>query len=171
VGRILHKAGVCALAAAAACAIGTGVASARSSQTPARPSPWATVNICDTSGHPDSVGVRAWMPGQGDGDVLLELRIRLQYRQGTTWVAVRGADSGWILAGMGDRRAAEAGQTFTVTPPRRGRAYVIRGRVSFRWRATDGTVLRQTVRATHSGHPGTVGAEPQSFSAATCTVR
>src|SRR5262245_47393421 len=27
---------------------------------------WATVNVCDTVGHPDSLGIRGSMPGSGD---------------------------------------------------------------------------------------------------------
>jgi hypothetical protein len=172
VGRILHRLGAAALITAAGGAAGPAPASARVAHTRAvLPAPWATVNVCDTVGHPDGVGVRAWMPGRRRADVLLELRIRLQFRRAGEWVAVRGADSGWILAGSGGERSAEAGQTFTVTPPRARRAYVLRGRVHFRWRATDGTVLRRAIRVTHGGHPGTMGAEPDTFSAGTCTVR
>jgi hypothetical protein len=27
--------------------------------------PWATVNVCDTTGHPDGIGIRGSMPGPG----------------------------------------------------------------------------------------------------------
>src|SRR4051812_6207610 len=142
VGRILHQtAAASGLAAALALPLGAG-AQARVADLPARPLPWATVNVCDTGGHPDGVGVRGWMPGHAGAGVRLELRIRLQYRRGAGWLAVKGADSGWILASSGDRRSAEAGQTFTVTPPRAGGAFVLRGLVAFRWRDADGVLLR-----------------------------
>src|SRR5947207_14010398 len=33
---------------------------------------WATVNVCDTVGHPDSIGIRGSMPGDGQkGEVML----------------------------------------------------------------------------------------------------
>jgi hypothetical protein len=132
--------------------------------------PWATVNVCDTAGHPDGVGVRGWMPGARKA-VRLQMRIRIQFRRKRTWVAVKGADSGWIDAGGAGQRAGEAGRTFTVTPPRAGRAFVLRGIVVFRWRDAQGRVRRVVRRATRGGHPGTAGADPRDFSAATCTVR
>lgn len=136
----------------------------------AKPQPWATVNVCDTAGHPDGVGVRGWMPGAGGPRAMLQMRLRLQYRRGHAWVTVRGADSRWLTAGVG-RAPAETGQTFTVTPPRPGRAFVLRGVVFFRWRAPNGVVLRATRKVTHAGHPGTAGADPANASSATCTVR
>jgi hypothetical protein len=167
VGRILLRLGAVALITG----VPAGVADARTADRARLPEPWATVNVCDTAGHPDGVGVRGWMAGSGRSDVDLQMRFRLQYRRGSAWVPVRGADSSWIDAGAGDQRAVEAGQTFTVTPPRAGRAYVLRGLVSFRWRARDGTVLRSTRKVTRGGHTTTAGAEPVGYSAATCTVR
>jgi hypothetical protein len=136
----------------------------------AKPQPWATVNVCDTAGHPDGVGVRGWMPGAGGPKVALQMRLRLQYRRGHAWVTVRGADSGWLTAGVG-RAPAETGQTFTVTPPRPGRAFVLRGVVLFRWRAPNGPVQRVARKVSHAGHPRTAGADPADASSATCTVR
>jgi hypothetical protein len=34
-------------------------------RTPDTPELWATVNICDTEKNPDSMGIRAGMPGNG----------------------------------------------------------------------------------------------------------
>jgi hypothetical protein len=168
VGRTLHA----ILAGAALAALPVASASARPGDLlRAKPQPWATVNVCDTAGHPDGVGVRGWMPGAGGSKVVaLQMRLRLQYRRGHAWLAVRGADSRWLTAGAG-RAPAETGQTFTVTPPRPGKAFVLRGVVSFRWRAPGGTVLRVAHKVTHAGHPDTAGADPADASSATCTVR
>jgi hypothetical protein len=134
--------------------------------------PWATVNVCDTTGHPDGIGIRGSMPG-GGARVGLFMRFVVQVRTGRgRWRPVGAAgDSGWIAAGSANRRATrEAGRTFTVTPPRSGGAYVLRGVVRFQWRRGR-QVVRRARAVTRAGHPGTAGADPPSHSAATCVVR
>ena len=39
---------------------------------------WATVNVCDTVGHPDSIGIRGSMPGSGDKAELMFMRFQVQ---------------------------------------------------------------------------------------------
>ncbi|HEX2103334.1 MAG TPA: hypothetical protein VHF51_06755 [Solirubrobacteraceae bacterium] len=134
---------------------------------------WATINVCDTVGHPDGVGVRGSMPGTGDRRDALFMRLRLQYRTADgRWRRIgRSGDSGLLALGRGDARVRQAGRTFTVTPPGEGRpAFVLRGLVTFEWRRGQ-TVLRRAWRATQAGRPGTPGADPAGFSAATCSVR
>ena len=137
------------------------------------PALWATVNICDTVGHPDGVGLRGSMPGSDDRRDALFMRLRLQFQRGDgTWQAVGPAgDSGWMALGRGDARVRQAGRTFTVMPPPDGHpAYVMRGVAAFEWRR-NGDVVRRARRATSAGHPGTPGADPAGFSDATCSVR
>jgi hypothetical protein len=68
-------------------------------------------------------------------------------------------------------RGRQAGRTFTLSPPGAGRpAFVLRGLVTFEWRR-DQQVVRRARRATSAGHPGTPGADPEDFSAATCSIR
>jgi hypothetical protein len=134
--------------------------------------PWATVNVCDTAGHPDGVGIRGSMPGGGPR-VRLRMRFVVQFRgAGGRWRPVGAAgDSGWVDAGSaGARGSRQAGRTFTVTPPASGGTYLLRGVVRFEWRRGKQVVRRGRVR-TRAGHPGTAGADPPSFSAATCVVR
>jgi hypothetical protein len=133
---------------------------------------WATVNVCDTAGHPDGIGIRGAMPGTGDAADRLFMRFRVQFRgRGGRWRALGPAgDSGWVDAGSGRARARQAGRTFTVTPPARGGAFLLRGVVAFQWRR-GGRVVRRARTRTRGGHPGTAGADPPSASAATCTVR
>jgi hypothetical protein len=134
---------------------------------------WATVNVCDSVGHPDSIGIRGSMPGLGNRAVGLFMRFRVQYlAQGTSeWRnLVPGGDSGFVAVGTGRARARQFGQTFTITPPRAGQGpYVLRGLVSFEWRKGD-VVLRRARRRTTAGHPNTAGADPPGFSAATCEI-
>ena len=140
----------------------------------AAPGPWATVNVCDTDGHPDGVGVRGWIPGTGDKRDELFMRLQLQFlrRSDNTWHALGGSgDGGFVDVGNGATRGRQTGRTFTLTPPAEGRpAFVLRGVVTFEWRR-DGALVRRARRATTAGHPGTPGADPDDYSAATCSIR
>ena len=137
------------------------------------PSAWATVNVCDTAGSPDGIGLRGAMSGTGDRHDTLFMRLRVQFQRGDgTWQSIRrGGDSGFLELGRGDARVRQAGRTFTVTPPPAGRpAYVLRGLVTFEWRRGD-QVVRRLRRATQAGHGDTLGADPDGYSAATCSIR
>jgi hypothetical protein len=171
-------AGAVALLAAATPGI-AAPAGGRSAHAPASArdgaAPWATVNVCDTVGHPDGIGVRAWMPGTGDRRDELFMRLQLQFlrRSDDTWHTLGGGgDSGFLDAGSGASRGGhQAGRTFTLSPPADGKpAFVLRGLVTFEWRR-GGTVERRARRLTTAGHAGTPGADPDDFSAASCSIR
>ena len=134
---------------------------------------WATVNVCDTVGHPDSIGIRGSMPGSGDRAEDMFMRFQVQYytAQDKLWHNLGpGADSGFIEVGSAKYRTRQSGRTFTVTPPRPGSAaYLLRGVVTFEWRQ-DGEVVRRARKRTTANHPGTKGSDPVGFSAATCTI-
>jgi hypothetical protein len=140
----------------------------------AAPAPWATVNVCDTTGHPDGIGIRGSMPGTGDKRDELFMRLQLQFlrRSDGSWRALGGSgDSGFVDVGNGAARTRQTGRTFTLSPPGSGQsAFVLRGVVTFEWRR-DGDVVRRARRATTAGHPGTPGADPDDYSAATCSIR
>ena len=123
-------------------------------------STWATVNICDTTAHPDEIGIRAAMPARHD--TTEQLRFRVQYRDLSDgrWKPVLGADSGWRR-----RRGRGTGWSFEVT----GRGTILRGVVRYRW-IRNGHVVRRARRVTEGGHPQTTGADPEDFSAATCRI-
>jgi hypothetical protein len=162
-------AGAVALLAAAAPGL---AAPARDRSVPA-PVPWATVNVCDTVGHPDGIGIRGWMPGTGDRRDELFMRLQVQFRRADdTWQALGGSgDSGFVDVGNGATRGRQSGRTFTLSPPQDGRpAFVLRGLVTFEWRR-DGVAERRVRRLTTAGHAGTAGADPEDFSAATCSIR
>jgi hypothetical protein len=173
VGRILHIAGAGAAVALVVAAALAGARPAGAAPIPVPPppaSPWATINVCNTTAHPYGIGIRGRMAGAGDVTVALQMRFQLQYLRGARWLQVKGADSGWTPAGAGDS-SAEAGRTFTVAAPPARRSFVLRGLVGFRWVVADGTILQMTQRVTAGGHPGTAGADPATFSAATCVVK
>ncbi len=100
------------------------------------------------------------------------MRFQVQFyraRDGT-WTAVgKAADSGFVLAGSGSAKTVQAGRNFILRPPPSGRSHIVRGFVTFEWRR-GGEVVRRAVRITRAGHPGTVGADPEEYSAATCEI-
>jgi hypothetical protein len=171
-GALAALAGAVSLLALAGPAL-AGPAAADRSGAARDPLLWATVNVCDTPGHPDGMGVRGSMPGTGDRGDELFMRLQLQFfrRSDGMWRTLRRADSGFLDLGNGAARARQAGQTFTLMPPAAGRpAFLLRGLVIFDWRR-DGQVVRRLRRLTSGGHPGTGGADPDGFSAATCSIR
>jgi hypothetical protein len=101
------------------------------------------------------------------------MRFQVQYeRSDGTWRFLSsGGDSGFIDAGKArGRNPRQAGHSFTVSPPKAGNVYTLRGFVTFEWRAKDGTVVRRARKRTTPGHRSTAGADPAGFSAAECTV-
>jgi hypothetical protein len=174
------RSGIAALASAA-CVTLVAALPATGSAAPSRDAadaardaqPWATVNVCDTIGHPDGIGIRGSMAGTGDPGDELFMRIQVQFRRADgTWARIgRAADSGFLDLGDGDARVRQAGRTFTLMPPPAGHpAFVLRGLVTFDWRR-DGQIVRRVRRLTGAGHPDTPGADPTDFSAATCSIR
>ena len=132
-------------------------------------SPWATVNVCDTAASPNEIGIRGSMPGL-KRRTRMTMRFRVQYRDEGRWRFVRrGADSGHQLVDVGRGGEHDAGWSFGFKPPESGGAYELRGVVDFTWKRGGKTVRRER-RVTSGGHPGTMGAEPPDFSAATCAI-
>jgi hypothetical protein len=130
-------------------------------------SPWATVNVCDTTKQPDSIGIRASMPGTPRG-ARLSMRFRVQYRDGRgEWADVDDADSGWRRVGYGKGAAVESGWSFTFARP--AKTVLLRGVVKFRWRRGD-SLPRNAEVATEAGHRSSAGADPANYSAATCAL-
>jgi len=134
------------------------------------PEPWATVNVCDTEQHQNEIGIRGSMPGLARRTRML-MRFRVQYKNDAgRWRTIRpGADSGWTRVASGRRGVHDAGWTFEFEPRATGGAWELRGLVLFQWRR-EGRVVRRDRRVTEAGHPGTAGAQPADFSAATCAI-
>jgi hypothetical protein len=126
---------------------------------------WATVNVCDTSAHPDEIGIRASMPGARRSRLLMRFRVQYRDLSDGRWRYVRDADSGWRRIGRG-RTTRESGWSFEVA----GEGLrILRGVVNYRWRR-NGRVARRARRVTQGGHRSTTGADPADFSAATCRI-
>jgi hypothetical protein len=132
---------------------------------------WATVNLCDTQQHPDMMGVRASMPGDGD-HTRMYMRFVAQYydRSKQLWYDVKGNGvSKWIFVGSGVFRRRQGGYTFAFDTPGLGQKFVLRGAVDFKW-MKKGRIVRSAHLVTKGGHPNTLGADPKTYSAATCQI-
>ncbi len=171
-----------ALVAQAATASGVALAPATVTKTVAKkpkptnlaksPDLWATINVCDTAKHANTVGVRGSMPGLGNHRSRLALRIRVQYKSkadGKWRAGGKSADSGWKRIGATRRQVIESGQNFTFKPPTDGGSHLLRGDVRFRWTRKGKVVARQR-RVTEAGHKSTAGADPKRYSAAQCEI-
>ena len=132
---------------------------------------WATVNICDTAEHPDTLGVRASMPGTGSGGEQMYMRFRAQFLSSVDGLwhnfLAKGTDSGWVRVGSARYRARQSGWSFPFAL-KEGQRYELRGSVSFEWRRGD-EVVRRAARRTRAGHATAVG-DPKGYSAATCVA-
>lgn len=143
-------------------------------QAPSRPPLlWATVNVCDTVAHPDTLGVRGSMPGTGVGREEMFMRFQAQYfsQDDQLWHNLgAGGDSDFVAVGRATYRARQAGRLFIFQPPAAGATQLLRGVVTFEWRQ-GGNVVRRARMRTTAGHRSAAGADPKGYSAATCTLR
>ncbi|HEX4345795.1 MAG TPA: hypothetical protein VHZ31_09550 [Solirubrobacteraceae bacterium] len=137
---------------------------------------WATVNVCDPStpppGIPDTIGVRASMPGAADGREIMYMRFRVQFLSDTDqkWHNVtQGGDSGWTKVGFARYKARQSGRNFRLSPPPGKTSITLRGKVNFEWRLK-GEVVRQAVEVTTKGHKSSAGSYPAGYTEATCTI-
>jgi hypothetical protein len=136
---------------------------------------WATVNVCDTKRHPDRMGVRARMPGNGRKRQRMYMRFSAQFHSSSGWRRVKHARSPWYRVGSARANWKESGHNFDFTAPPAGTSYEMRGYVQYQWRAKrkhhrGWRVVKRRQRLTRGGHPGTVEADPKGFSAAHCKI-
>ncbi|MGH2942662.1 MAG: hypothetical protein ACRDLN_07820 [Solirubrobacteraceae bacterium] len=131
--------------------------------------PWATVNVCDTAAAPNTIGIRASMPGSRSGQEEMYMRFVVQYfsRADEHWHRIAASDSGYLYVGRG-RRPRQFGRSFRIEPGP-GEPVLLRGLVLFQWRVKS-TVVRQESARTRRGHRSNAGADPPGYSASTCTV-
>jgi len=166
--RTRNRAAALALAATAVAA----PAAVAAAPLPLASSPllWATINVCATAAHPGAIGIRGSMPGTGDAHERMFMQFVVEYRGPSGhWHYLHGGESGYVAVGAGSASFRQAGWDFSLAPGS-SETYHLRGVVVFEWRLRGRTVAQQ-VRATRSGHPGTIGADPAGYSAATCTIR
>jgi hypothetical protein len=167
--RTRNRAALVALAGALIAA--PAVALAKPTPVPKATSPllWATIDVCDTATHPNTIGIRGSMPGTGDRHEQMYMQFVVEYRSPTGhWHYLKDGESALAPVGNGSSKARQAGQDFQVARSST-QTYTLRGVVVFEWRA-NGRTIAQAVRATHAGHTAGAGADPPDYSAATCTI-
>lgn len=132
---------------------------------------WATVNVCDTLKHPNTIGVRASMPGAPNPQEQMFMRFRVQYFRSSDqlWHNIaKGGNSGFIDVGPAKYKARQAGRLFVFAPPAGG-SFLLRGKVTFQWRR-GGKVVRSAALVTTAGHRSTAGSDPEGYSSDTCVI-
>lgn len=131
---------------------------------------WATVNVCDTERWPDTIGIRGSMPASGDARETMWMRFQVQFQSADDgkWRFVpEGGDSGFVEVGSA-RTARQAGRSFRISP-KKGEQVLLRGRVSFEWRLKD-EVTRREKLLTRKGYRSSAGADPEGYTASSCTI-
>ncbi|MCW2966734.1 MAG: hypothetical protein JWM71_506 [Solirubrobacteraceae bacterium] len=133
---------------------------------------WATVNVCDTISHPDTIGIRGSMPGSSNRGEQMFMRFRVQYFRGSDrhWHNItKGADSGYVRVGSAKFKARQAGRLFLFAPPVGG-SFQLRGKVNFQWRK-GARVINQIALLTTAGHQSSAGSDPAGYSSDTCVIQ
>ncbi len=152
-------------------AVGTAFAAASSPPLPAPGSAalWATIDVCDTKAHPDTVGIRGSMPGTGDAGESMFMQFRVEYLRERVWTNIgRRGESPFVAAGSAAFRSRQAGVDVTIAPSAE-RHFLLRGVVTFEWRLR-GRVIATALRSTTAGHAAGAGADPPGYSASVCSI-
>jgi hypothetical protein len=138
-------------------------ANATAAKTPAQRAKhgalWATVDLCNTAKHPNTIGIRGSMPGDGHRRDTMYMRFVVQNYD-------LSADSGFVLVGSA-ASTRQAGHSFTFKPT--VTTFTLRGLVEFQWHRAGRTVRSLTLPTT-AGHRSLAGDEPKGFSAASCAL-
>ena len=132
---------------------------------------WATIDVCNTAAHPDTVGIRGSMPGTGDKAEAMYMAFIVEYQaKDGQWQHFKsGGESGYVSLGNARASMRQAGQNFQLTP-RFSSTQTLRGVVLYQWRL-NGQVVASSVRASSTGHSPAAGSDPPGFSAAFCTIQ
>ncbi len=146
-------------------------AASKPASKPASPASelWATVDLCNTTRRPDTIGIRGSMPGDGHRGDVIYMRFLVQSLDASThrWNYVgEHADSGFVAVGSA-ALTRQAGRSFQFKPT--ATPFTLRGMVEFQWHHA-GRTVRSVYLPTTASHTSLAGAEPKGFSAATCVL-
>ena len=131
---------------------------------------WATVDVCNATDQPDTIGIRGSMPGDGSAHDTMYMDFQLQYLQGKSdWIDLSHDGSSGLISLGTAKSSRQGGSSFQLMPAKGGHGYTMRGLVTFQWRR-DGKVQYETTRATSAGHQGVADADPPGYSAAECAI-
>jgi hypothetical protein len=125
---------------------------------------WATVNICDTKQHPNTIGIRAQMPSL---PFAASLSVKVQVDYWSTAADRFLPDPGVSRSvPLGDQanQITQGGANFRFQPP-----VVLSGTVTFAWKLGSKTIGHAT-RLTGHGYKGVQAGDPVGYSTATCRM-
>jgi hypothetical protein len=131
---------------------------------------WATIDVCNPTDQPNTVGIRGSMPGDHQAHDTMYMRFRLQYMDSATktWTDLSKASASYTSVGSG-AAARQAGRSFQLNPVAGQPSFTLRGVVNFQWRHGS-KVIAQISRTTSAGRQSLAGSDPAGFSAATCAI-
>jgi hypothetical protein len=132
---------------------------------------WATIDVCNPTDQPDTVGVRGSMPGDGRAGDRMYMSFRLQLLESSTgrWTSLAGADSPQFISVGSGASPRQGGSSFVIKPGASRHTFMMRGLVTFQWRHGH-TVIASATRTTTAGHQSFAGADPAGYSAASCSI-
>jgi hypothetical protein len=123
---------------------------------------WATVNICNTTRHPDTIGIRGETPSLPFATTM-SMRIQVDYWNGSKFVpdphAVKRVELGDPV-----NQVLQNGANFTFTPP-----VILSGTIEFQWKLA-GKVIGTATRLTGHGYKHVADGDPAGYSTATCRM-
>lgn len=125
---------------------------------------WATVNICDTKHHPDTVGIRGQMPSLSFA-TNMSMKIQVDYWSSklSRFLTDPGVSQTVSLGDPVDT-IVQGGATFKFKPP-----VVLSGTITYRWKL-HGKVIGRATRLTGNGYKHVAYGDPPGRSTATCTM-
>jgi hypothetical protein len=127
---------------------------------------WATINICDTRHHPNTLGIRGQMPALGFPSLIsIAISVDFWSPESKRFKPDPGANK-LIRLGHSSEGIHQQGVSFRFAP----QAGRFRGSATFVWKR-GGKVVGETDRVTTGGHRDADFGDPRGFSAATCTIR
>jgi hypothetical protein len=123
---------------------------------------WATVNICNTTRHRDTIGIRGQAPSLPFATTI-SMRIQVDYWNGSKFVPDRYATK---RVNIGDpvNEVVQNGANFTFHPPE-----ILSGTIEFEWKL-GGRVIGRATRLTGHGYKHVAGGDPSGYSTATCRI-
>jgi len=132
---------------------------------------WATIDVCSPPDQLDTVGVRGSMPGDGRAHDQMFMSFRLQYQDLTSkqWFDLPGPSvPAFVRVGAG-ASVRQGGRSFQLQPQAGKPAFMLRGVVDFQWRRA-GRVIQSASATTTAGHRSLAGADPATYSSASCLI-
>jgi hypothetical protein len=128
---------------------------------------WATVNICDTAGHPNVLGIRGELPALGFA-TKMSMLVQVDYYVAPDGRFEPDTSIPPVRVPLGSKAEStglwQDGIKFAFTPPA-----VLSGTVTFRWKLGK-KVIGTVTKLTAHGVKGVAHSDPPHYSTAACTI-